>query len=73
MINVTYDEMEAEVRREHALRQRVYDKWVRLGTMTPHDAATHQGRMAAIVEMMREMRENRDNLPPSIFAPRTIK
>lgn len=44
-----------EVEREIRLRESVYPKWIRAGTMTQHDAGYHLGRMRSVLKTLREV------------------
>lgn len=54
-LQITIEDMLAEVKRESALRQNVYRRWVERGTMTPQDAATHLARIDALVETISDL------------------
>ena len=60
-MSVTYAEMIAEVEREIAIRKKVYARWVAQGKTTQAAADLQQGRMQAVLEVLKrasvEMRE----------------
>ena len=54
MTDVTLVEMLAEARRELAMRQRLYPRWVEEGRMKPHQAERQIAVMQAIAEELQE-------------------
>lgn len=53
MNTITYAEMIAEVERELAVRKNVYARWVKQGKTTQAAADLQQGRMQAVLEVLR--------------------
>jgi len=54
MTDVTLAEMAAEAKRELAMRQRLYPRWVEDGRMKAHQAERQIAVMAAIAEELGE-------------------
>lgn len=46
---ISLEDQIAELKREYAIRQRVYPKWVKSGRMTAQEASSHQARLAAAI------------------------
>lgn len=56
-MTITIDEQIQELRRELAMRERVYAKWIDAGTMQPSAAHKQVARMRATLSLLTELQE----------------
>lgn len=59
---VTLAEQIAELKREHAIRQRVYPGWVHVGRMTQEEADRHQSRLSAAISTLEFIERHYDTV-----------
>jgi hypothetical protein len=70
---VTIDDMKAEIRRELAMRRKVYSRWVDNGTMVEADAGRQVARLSAALQLIEELQESQQEIPPRFLRLRTME
>lgn len=68
---VTFDNQIEEVKREIAVRERVYAKWIDNGTMRHEVADKQMAALCAVLHTLEELRESEMSLPAAFYRLRT--
>lgn len=60
-----------ELKREEALRRRLYPKWINAGTLNQHVAELQLARLIATRELLEELLEDHTQIPAKLLRLRT--
>jgi hypothetical protein len=70
-VSVTFDDAVQELKRENAMRYRVYKKWVQENRMTQEAANKQMAGLKAALNILLELKARQNEYPRQLFTLRT--